>query len=243
VKTVKTAKTDGPDLIAKIWNFLTSLKLVVILLLILSALSIAGTLIEQNKPIQEYYRFYQPRTVQLFNKLGLFDMYHSWWFVARLSLLALNIIVCTMDRYRGIIVGMWESTLILDEKLSKSLQNLTTIRYALPLDALEKRVVELAGKGFSGKPVVTTAEDGSSHHFFEKGKYSRLAFFMTDSLLFGIATLVYFFAMVLYVSYLAFRSEMLGMAAIGMRWYESYQMGIVRAPLTAQGMCMNVNLR
>jgi hypothetical protein len=228
---VKTAKTDGPDLIAKIWNFLTSLKLVVILLLILSALSIAGTLIEQNKPIQEYYRFYQPRTVQLFNKLGLFDMYHSWWFVARLSLLALNIIVCTMDRYRGIIVGMWESTLILDEKLSKSLQNLTTIRYALPLDALEKRVVELAGKGFSGKPVVTTAED------------SRLAFFMTDSLLFGIATLVYFFAMVLYVSYLAFRSEMLGMAAIGMRWYESYQMGIVRAPLTAQGMCMNVNLR
>ena len=69
---------------------------------------------------------------------------------------------------------------------------------------------------------------------------------MTDSFLFGIATFVYFFAMVLYVSYLAFRSEMLGKAAslsllcgvlvetaaIGMRWYESYQMGIGRAPLT-----------
>ena len=69
---------------------------------------------------------------------------------------------------------------------------------------------------------------------------------MTNSLLFGIATFVYFFAMVLYVSYLAFRSEMLGKvaslallggvvvqtAAIGMRWYESYQMGIGRAPLT-----------
>jgi cytochrome c-type biogenesis protein CcsB len=69
---------------------------------------------------------------------------------------------------------------------------------------------------------------------------------MTNSLLFGIATFVYFFAMVLYVSYLAFRSEALGKvasisllggvvvetAAIGMRWYESYQMGIGRAPLT-----------
>jgi len=69
---------------------------------------------------------------------------------------------------------------------------------------------------------------------------------MTNSLLFGIATFVYFFAMVLYVSYLAFRSEMLGKAAslsllggvvvetaaIGMRWYESYQMEIGRAPLT-----------
>jgi cytochrome c biogenesis protein len=176
---VKTAKTEGTDLIAKIWDFLTSLKLVVILLLILSALSIAGTVIEQNKPLQEYYRFYQPGTVALFSKLGLFDMYHSWWFVACLSLLALNITACTMDRYRGIMAGMRKRNLILDEKLSKSLQNLTTIRYALPLDAVEKKMVELAGKGFSSKHVVTTAEDGGSHYFFEKGKYSRLAFFMT----------------------------------------------------------------
>lgn len=69
---------------------------------------------------------------------------------------------------------------------------------------------------------------------------------MTNSLLFGISIFVYFFAMVLYVSYLAFRSEGLGKvatscllagviveaAAIGLRWYESYQMGIGRAPLT-----------
>ena len=112
-------------------------------------------------------------------KLGLFDMYHSWWFVACLSLLALNITACTMDRYRGIMAGMRKKNRILDEKLSKSLQNLTTIRYALPLDAVAKKVVGLTGKGFSGKPVVTTAEDGGSHYFFEKGKYSRLAFFMT----------------------------------------------------------------
>ncbi|MBW6486094.1 MAG: c-type cytochrome biogenesis protein CcsB [Syntrophobacterales bacterium] len=69
---------------------------------------------------------------------------------------------------------------------------------------------------------------------------------MTNSLLFGISIFVYFFAMVLYVSYLAFRSEMLGKvctgallggviietAAILLRWYESYQIGIGRAPLT-----------
>jgi len=69
---------------------------------------------------------------------------------------------------------------------------------------------------------------------------------MTNSLLFGISIFVYFFSMVLYVSYLAFRSEGIGKiatfslfagvlietAAIGMRWYESYQLGIGRAPLT-----------
>ncbi|MHB8908081.1 MAG: c-type cytochrome biogenesis protein CcsB [Syntrophales bacterium] len=69
---------------------------------------------------------------------------------------------------------------------------------------------------------------------------------MTNSLLFGISIFVYFFSMVLYVSYLAFRSETLGKVATGvlwagvgvettaifLRWYESYQMGIGRAPLT-----------
>jgi ABC-type transport system involved in cytochrome c biogenesis permease subunit len=69
---------------------------------------------------------------------------------------------------------------------------------------------------------------------------------MTSSLLFGISIFVYFFSMVLYVSYLAFRSETLGKVATGvllagvgvetaaifLRWYESYQMGIGRAPLT-----------
>jgi cytochrome c-type biogenesis protein CcsB len=69
---------------------------------------------------------------------------------------------------------------------------------------------------------------------------------MTNSLLFGISIFVYFFSMLLYVSYLAFRSEGIGKiatfslfagvlietVAIGMRWYESYQLGIGRAPLT-----------
>jgi cytochrome c biogenesis protein len=178
-KPVGTSQTKGTDWISKIWGFLTSLKLVVILLLILSALSIAGTVIEQNKPLQEYYRVYQPGTVALFSKLGLFDMYHSWWFVSCLSLLALSITACTMDRYQGIMTGMRKRNLILDEKLSKSLQNITTIRYALPLDTVEKNILERAGKNFSRRPLLTVTQDGEHHYFFEKGKYSRLAFFVT----------------------------------------------------------------
>jgi len=69
---------------------------------------------------------------------------------------------------------------------------------------------------------------------------------MTNSLLFGISIFVYFFAMVFYIAYLAFRAEGIGKVAtaalfsgllietiaIGFRWYESYQIGIGRAPLT-----------
>lgn len=163
----------------KIWNFFTSLKLVIFLLLILSALSIAGTVIEQNKPLQEYYRFFKPETVDLFNKLGLLDMYHSWWFITCLALLALNIIACTMDRYVPVMRGLRRKDLILDEKLEKSLHPKEKIKSALPMAAVEKKILELAGKSFFGKPIVTETADGLRHYFFEKGKYSRLAFFFT----------------------------------------------------------------
>ena len=173
-KEVKAKKTDWTD---RIWNFFTSLKLVILLLLILSALSVAGTIIEQNKPLQEYYRFFKPSTVDLFNKLGLLDMYHSWWFISCLALLAMNIIACTMDRYSGIMAGLRKKNLIVDENLGKSLNPLTKTKYALPLDAVEREIMGRAGKIFSGKPVVTHAEDGGRHYFFEKGKYSRRVFF------------------------------------------------------------------
>ena len=69
---------------------------------------------------------------------------------------------------------------------------------------------------------------------------------MRNSLLFNLCTLIYFIAMVLYLAYLAFRTERVGKtasyallagfivetAALGLRWHESYQMGIGRIPLT-----------
>ena len=173
----KNAVAAKTDFTGKIWNFFTSLKLVIFLLLILAVLSIAGTIIEQNKPLRDYYRFFQPETVDLLQKLGLLDMYHSWWFISCLALLALNIIACTMDRYPAIMAGLRKKNLFLDESLEKTL-NVTKIKYALPLEIVEKRILELVAKNFSGKPVITQ-EDGARHFFFEKGKYSRLAFFFT----------------------------------------------------------------
>jgi cytochrome c biogenesis protein len=165
-------------LVDTIWDFFTSLKLVIVLLLVLSALSVAGTIIEQNKPLQEYYRFFKPETVELFNKLGLFDMYHSWWFTSCLALLALNIIACTMERYPLIMRGMRKQSAVLDEKLEASLTNLATIKYALPPETVEGRLRAITEKTFSASPAVTESET-AKHLFYEKGRYSRLAFFLT----------------------------------------------------------------
>jgi cytochrome c-type biogenesis protein CcsB len=69
---------------------------------------------------------------------------------------------------------------------------------------------------------------------------------MASSTLFGIVTLIYLACMALYFTYLFFRNKMLGSiitgvvllgwilqtVALGMRWYESYQMGYGHIPLS-----------
>lgn len=165
-------------LVDKIWDFFTSLKLIIALLLVLSIVSVVGTIIEQNKPPQEYYGYLRPETVELFGKLGLLDMYHSWWFTSCLALLALNIIACTMERYPFIMKGMKKQNPVLDEKLEAGLANLAKIKYNLPAETVEKQVTARAGKDFNARPVITE-EEHARHFFYEKGKYSRLSFFLT----------------------------------------------------------------
>lgn len=173
-----SAQASEAGFVDKVWDIFTSLKLAIFLLLILSIISVAGTIIQQNLPINEYYKFFRPETVELFKKLGLLDMYHSWWFILSLAALALNIIACTMDRYPSVMKGISKKNYILDESLEKGLSPLSKLKFSLPFEIIEKKVSELAEKNFKAKPVVSVHE-GSKHLFFEKGKYTRLSFFFT----------------------------------------------------------------
>lgn len=177
--TEETAGKTKRSLTAKIWGFLSSLKLLIFLLLMLAVLSIAGTIIEQDRPLQEYYRYFKPLTVTIFNKIGLFNMYHSWWFVSCLVLLAINLIACTISRYSGIIAGVKKKEPVLDEKLKKSLPFIETVTYDVPLETVQDRALGIVGKKFAGKYKENVTEDGDKHFFFEKGRYSRLSFFLT----------------------------------------------------------------
>ncbi len=83
----------------KIWKFLSSVKLAVVLLIILAIVSIIGTIVAQNESPDRYLREYSQTTVNLFETLGFFDLYHTWWFVFLLFLLTANLTVCTLDRF------------------------------------------------------------------------------------------------------------------------------------------------
>ena len=82
----------------KIWDFFTSVRLTIVILLTLAATSIIGTLIPQNQEPAAYFQAFGGFLYRLFDIFGLFDMYHSWWFQLLIVFLTINIIVCSIDR-------------------------------------------------------------------------------------------------------------------------------------------------
>ena len=98
---MENANNITPGYLQSLWRFLSSLKLTVVLLFCLAALSVIGTLIPQNISPQEYVRLYGIPGYRLLLVLDIVDMYRSWWFVGLLLLLVVNIIVCSIDRLRA----------------------------------------------------------------------------------------------------------------------------------------------
>ena len=83
-------------------NILSSVRLTIPLLILLAALSIIGTVIPQNATEQQYLRQYSKETYYILKGFGLLNMYHSWWFMGVLILLAINLIACSLKRLPGV---------------------------------------------------------------------------------------------------------------------------------------------
>jgi len=78
-------------------RFFTSIRLAIVLLIILAVASVLGTLIPQQRSLEEYAVRYG-RLASPLIRLQMTQLYHSIWYLALLGLFALNIIVCTLTR-------------------------------------------------------------------------------------------------------------------------------------------------
>ncbi|MEK6777933.1 MAG: cytochrome c biogenesis protein ResB [bacterium] len=96
----KGKNQPGKDMgiLSSIYYSFNSIKLTVSLFILLGLVSIAGTIIEQGGDPAKYAQEYSETTIRVFRFLGLFDMYHTPWFLTILLLLLLNLIVCTIER-------------------------------------------------------------------------------------------------------------------------------------------------
>jgi len=95
-----SSKTDKKP--NAIWRFFSSVRLTIVLLIILAIASIIGTVIpQQGQGAVEFAKSLSPEWFRFLSFLNLFDMYHSVWFRLLLGCLALNLIICSVDRFSG----------------------------------------------------------------------------------------------------------------------------------------------
>jgi len=163
----------------RIWNFLISVKLAIWILIVLAVTSILGTVIEQNQPPEKYHQVYEDWAYNLMDRINLFDMYHSWWFLLLLCLFTLNLTCCTIDRLPRVIRTVRKPKLVLDDAMGKSLS--LTERWKSKGDVphrAEEYKVALA-RVFAA-PKVTEA-DGEVHLYAEKGVSSRFGAYATHA--------------------------------------------------------------
>jgi len=156
-----------------ILDFFCSLKLTVITLITLAVISIIGTVVPQGTPPPEYLHSISQNKLKLYQSLGFFDMYHSWWFILLLSLLSINLIACSFKRLPDIWKTITQPALLLDGSLEKTVSNLTVVEIKGGAATLKNQVAAFLETEFAA-PVIT--EEGEAFHLYaQKTPWSRLA--------------------------------------------------------------------
>jgi cytochrome c biogenesis protein len=85
----------------KFLQFFSSLRCGLLLLALLGTAVILGTIILQRPMAQEgqIEQIYAPQTIRLLDAVGLFDVFHAWWFIVLLGLLGANITLASLERF------------------------------------------------------------------------------------------------------------------------------------------------
>jgi cytochrome c biogenesis protein len=101
IKTKEVSRPKTEPILNRILDFLSSVRFGVVLLCILVFLSILGMLfIQQNvQGFEASYAMRTPAERYVYGLLGLFDIYHAWYYSGLLLLLSLNIILASIDRF------------------------------------------------------------------------------------------------------------------------------------------------
>jgi cytochrome c biogenesis protein len=91
--------------VALVWRSLRSMRTALGLLLLLALASVAGSLVPQagtsDARIAAMFRDH-PLRAQLYDRIGLFDVFGSWWFTLILGLLLTSLVACLIPRTRAL---------------------------------------------------------------------------------------------------------------------------------------------
>ena len=99
----RRSQRSKPNYIDRIWNFFSSVKIAVYMIILTLLGSMLGTIFPQESTFlnidpAKYYPATYGTAGTIYYKLGLSHTYESWWFVLLLVMIGASLIICSLDR-------------------------------------------------------------------------------------------------------------------------------------------------
>jgi len=102
--SARRSQTYNKTVIDKIWNFFSSVKVGIWIIIVTLVASAVGTIYPQeayippNVTADEYYQKEYGWTGEPYYKLGFHHLYESWWYLLLIAALGMSLVICSLDR-------------------------------------------------------------------------------------------------------------------------------------------------
>ncbi|WP_053366999.1 cytochrome c biogenesis protein ResB [Bacillus sp. FJAT-27245] len=168
----RRSQTYNKTIVDKIWNFFSSVKVGVWLIVITLVASAIGTILPQEMyippvmPAAEYYADQYGWAGKIYYALGFHNMYSSWWYLILIAMIGISLVICSLDRVIPLYRALKAQRVIRNDGFLKK-QRVFGITENVAGDA----VIETVKNNLESKNY-KVREDGGNL-LAEKGRFSR----------------------------------------------------------------------
>ena len=154
-----------------------SVRLGVTLLILLGLACLTGMLLMQQNVdgFDRYYAALTPAQRLVYGGLGLFDIYHSWYFNALLAVLSLNIVLASIDRFPKIWPFASKPNLTVPVRWLRDQKSTYSFSQSGDGPGIASRI-SLEMKKAGWKKTVVSEKNGKIFVFGESGLWNRFGF-------------------------------------------------------------------
>ena len=152
----------------------SSMRFAISLLTIIAIASIIGTVLKQNEAMPNYVNQFGPFWFEVFNKLDLYNVYSSWWFLLIMGFLVLSTSLCLARNGPKMVkdVRSWRENV--REQSLRNFHHKVEWHAAVPVDALSQQLA--ARIRANGYQVKLLARNDATLIAAKKGAANKLGY-------------------------------------------------------------------
>jgi len=167
------------DILKSLWQRISSMSLAIILLVVLAIASVIGTVLLQNQAQTDYLQQFGPLWYWVFRSFGLFDMYHTWWFMGILGFLMVSLSSCLWRNVPKMLKDMRTRKVTVAEKSIQRFQYLHD--WKSPIEADAGHIQQLFRKRLHGWEFREVEQDGVQYLRADKGRWNKWGYILVHS--------------------------------------------------------------